>query len=196
MSTLIQDLKYALRQLRKSPSFTFTAVTVLALGLGANIAVFTIVSGVLLRPLPYRDADRVVKVELQGQMPYYSMSYANMLQLRDAAGARLKMGMKLLDVPASVVGPGGRFQVVHFMATADFFDMLGVSPILGRSFRAEEDDPGRNRVVLIGEDVWRKMYAADPKIAGKLITILGGTSTVKVPTMLVAAPRKFVTNTW
>ena len=178
MQSLIQDLRYAVRQLSKSPGFTITAVTVLALGLGANIAVFTIVSGVLLRPLPYAEPDRIVKIALDGPLPYYAMSYANMLQLRDAAGARLKMGMKREEVPVSVVGPGGRFQVVHSTATADFFDMLGVAPVLGRGFRPEEDEPGRNNVVLLGEDVWRKMYAADPKIAGKMITILGKAYTI------------------
>ncbi len=171
MNALVQDLRYALRQLAKAPSFTLTAVAVLALGLGANIAVFTILSGVLLRPLPYAQPDRIVKIALQGPMPYYSISYANMLQLRDAVGAGLKMGMKQDESPASVVGPGGRFQVVHGTATADFFDMLGVAPVLGRGFRPEEDEPGRNHVVLLGEDVWRKMYASDPKIVGKTITI-------------------------
>lgn len=178
MQSLIQDLRYAVRQLSKSPGFTITAVTVLALGLGANIAVFTIVSGVLLRPLPYAEPDRIVKIALDGPLPYYAMSYANMLQLRDAVGTRLKMGMKREEVPVSVVGPGGRFQVVHSTATADFFDMLGVAPVLGRGFRPEEDEPGRNNVVLLGEDVWRKMYAADPKIAGKMITILGKAYTI------------------
>ena len=178
MRSIMQDLRYAIRQLRKAPGFTFTAVAVLALGLGANIAVFTILNGILLRPLPYFRPDRVVKIELQGPLPYYAMSYANMLQLRDAAGSRLKMGMMREQIPVSVVGPGGRFQVMHCTATPDFFDMLDVSPALGRWFRPEEDEAGRDRVVLIGDDVWRKMYASDPGIVGKTITILSKAYTI------------------
>jgi predicted permease len=178
VNALIQDLRYALRQLRKSPSFTLTAVAVLALGLGANIAVFTILSGVLLRPLPYAQPDRIVRIALEGPLPYYQMSYANMLQLRDAAGARLKMGMMASESNASVVGPGGRFQVAQCTATADLFDMLGVAPVIGRGFRPEEDEPGRDKVVVLGEDVWRKMYASDPKIVGKTITIMGQAYTI------------------
>jgi hypothetical protein len=132
---------------------------VLALGIGANIAVFTVLNGILLRPLPYAHSDRIVKVDFSGGRPYYSMSYANMLQLRDAVGSNLQIGAVLGSTPASVVGPGGRVQVELQEITSDLPAMLGVQPILGRSFRSEENDPGRNRVVLIGEDVWRKLYA-------------------------------------
>jgi predicted permease len=173
MNTLLQDLRYALRQLRQSPGFTLTAVTVLALGLGANIAVFTVLDGVLLRPLPYAQPDRVVSVELSGPMPYYSLSYANMLQLRDAAGHGMKIGALLYEGKenASVVGPGGRFQVRHPSVTSGLFDMLGVQPVLGRGFREDENRPGNNHVLLIGNDVWHKLYNADPTVLGKTLTI-------------------------
>ena len=93
MRSILQDLKYALRQLRKSPGFAFAAVAVLALGLGANIAVFTVLNGIFLRPLPYAHPDRIVTVELPNDDPRFfdaSMSYANMLQLRDAAGPQVQ----------------------------------------------------------------------------------------------------------
>jgi predicted permease len=171
MRSILQDLRYALRQLRKSPGFTLTAVTVLALGLGANIAVFTVLNGILLRPLPYAHPDRIVEIKGSGTEPYYMMSYANMLQLRDAVGARMRVGAVLNRSMASIVSPGGRFQAQEVEVTAGLPEVLGVQPILGRSFRDDENDPGRNHVVLIGEEVWRKFYASDPQIAGKTLTI-------------------------
>jgi predicted permease len=172
MRSILQDLRYALRQLRKSPGFTFTAVTVLALGLGANIAVFTVLNGILLRPLPYARPDRVVTIEGDGGGEYYGMSYANMLQLRDAAGSKVQFAAIICcGQTASVVGPGGRFQLAQTHVTANLPELLGVQPMLGRSFRPEENEPGRNRVVLIGEDVWRKLYRSDARIVGQTLTI-------------------------
>src|SRR5579863_2525740 len=174
MQSIIQDVRYALRLLRKSPGFAVTVVAVLALGIGDNIAVFTLLNGILLRPLPYTHPDRVVTVELSGPMPYYSLTYANMLQLRDAVGPELKIGAEIYGEGGgvfSVVGPGGRFQVSHAAVTAGLFDMLGVQPVFGKTFREEENLPGRNHVLVIGEDVWRRVFNADPGIAGKTLTI-------------------------
>src|SRR5579863_9495207 len=147
--SIMQDVRYPLRQFRKSPGFAVTVVAVLALGIGANIAVFTILNGVLLRPLPFAHPDRVFAIELQGPIPNYSMNYANMLQLRDAVGAGLKIGAVLYGQragAASVVGPGGRLQVDQATVTAGMFDMLGVLPMLGRTFREDENQPGRTQV--------------------------------------------------
>jgi predicted permease len=170
---MMQDLRYAIRQLRNSPGFALTAISVLALGLGANIAVFTLLNGILLRPLPYAHPDRIVKIELGGAMPYYGLNYANMLHLRDAVGPQMKIGAELYQGSgkASAVGPGGRFQVTNPKVTAGFFDMLGVQPTLGRGFREEENQPGRNHVLLIGDDVWRKVFNGDPNVVGKTLTI-------------------------
>lgn len=167
MRSIIQDLRYGMRQLRRSPGFTFTAVAVLALGIGANIAVFTILNGILLRPLPYAHPDRIVTVKVKD----YPMSYANMLQLRDAVGSPLQIGAEMDDSKASVVGPGGRFQIQQSQVTAGLMTMLGVAPFKGRVFRQDENDPGRNRVALLGEDTWRRLFNADPMIVGKNITI-------------------------
>ena len=171
MRSILQDIRYALRQLRHSPGFTVTAVAVLALGIGANIAVFTILNGILLRPLPYAQPDRVVAIELSGGREYYPFSYANMLQLRDSIGPQLQIGAEFGSAMASVVGPGGRFQVMQANVDAGLLNLLGAHPIYGRVFRDDENDPGRNRVVLLGEEVWRKVYASDPQIVGKTMTI-------------------------
>jgi predicted permease len=174
MRSMIQDVRYALRQFRKSPGFAVTVIAVLALGIGANIAVFTLLNGILLRPLPYAHPDRIVSIELAGPMPYYTFTYANMLQLRDAVGPQMKIGAEIYGERGgilSVVAPAGRFQLSHVFVTAGLFDMLGVQPVLGRTFREEEDQPGRNHVLLIGEDVWRNAFNADPNIVGKNLTV-------------------------
>ena len=173
LQSIMQDVRYAVRQWRRAPGFALTVVAVLALGLGANIAVFTLLNGILLRPLPYAHPDRIVSVELGGPMPDYNLTYANMLQLRDAVGPQLKIGAILNDRSgnASVVGPGGRYQVTQGAVTSGLFDMLGVQPILGRAFRAEENQPGQSRVLLIGDDVWHKVFNADPNVIGKSLTI-------------------------
>ena len=148
------------------------------MGIGANIAVFTILSGILLRPLPYAHSDRIVEIKGAGPDPFYMVSFANMLQLRDAVGSGMRIGVVMNSSMASIVAPGGRFQAQKVEVTSGLPAMLGVQPILGRSFRDDENDPGRNRVVLIGEDVWRKFYASDPQIAGKALTIKGRTFTI------------------
>ena len=154
MQSLMQDLRYALRQLQKAPGFALIAVVVMALGIGANIAVFTLLNSILLRPLPYNRPDRIAAIELSGPMPYFSLSYANMLQLRDATGSRMQIGAWLCcNVITSVVGPGGRAQVEQQEVTAGLPSMLGLRLIVGRYFRDDENDAGRNYVALIGEDV-------------------------------------------
>ena len=178
MNTLLQDIRYALRQLRKSPGFTFTAVTVLALGLGANIAVFTVLNGILLRPLPYAHPDRIVTVKLDTNQPYYAMTYANMLQLHDAMGANFQIGAQLGGSWASVVGPGGRLQVQRADTDAGLLRAFDVQPILGRLFRDEDNRPGAAPVVLLGNDVWHRLFNADPAIAGKTLTVRGQTYTI------------------
>ena len=186
MPSILQDVRYALRQLRKSPGFTLTAIAVLALGLGANIAVFTILNGIFLRPLPYAHPDRIVTVEMNGSMPYYAMSYANMLQLRDAMGPSTQIGASFNAHNASIVGPGGRLQVRQSHVDAAVLKLLGAQPILGRIFRDEENQPGRTHVVVLSEEAWRKLYASDPKIVGKTLTIRS-----EVYTILGVMPRGF-----
>ncbi len=167
MRSIIPDVRYVLRQLRKSPGFAFTIVVVLALGIGANIAVFTLLNGILLRPMPYAQPNRIVTIKVQD----YPMSYANMLQLRDAVGPQLQIAAQIGESNASIVGPGGRVQVQQVDVTSGLPSMLGVQPFLGRVFREDENDPGRNHVVLLGADTWRKLYNSDPQIVGKTLTI-------------------------
>jgi predicted permease len=151
----------------------------LALGLGANIAVFTILNGLLFRPLPFTHADRIVAVEPSGPMLSNVFSYSDMLQLRDAVGPRLQIGATLCcNQISSVVGPGGRVQVEEEEVTTDLPRTLGIPLRLGRYFRDDESDPGRNRVLLISEDVWRKLYNSDTHAVGETLTIKGQPFTI------------------
>jgi len=181
LRSVMQDVRYTLRQWRRSPGFALTAVVVLALGLGANIAVFTLVSGIFLRPLPYADAGRIVSVQLPNDDPRFftqMMPYADLLQLRDALGAGAQAAADYGDTPASVVGPGGRIQISNVHVDTNIFPLLGVEPALGRAFRADENTPGRTHVVLIGDAVWKRLFHADPAIAGRTLTIRGEAFTI------------------
>jgi predicted permease len=186
MRSIWQDFRYTLRLLRKSPGFTFAVVAVLALGIGANIAVFTVLNGILLRPLPYAEPDRVEAVGFVCPMCFFDMNYANMLKLRDVVGSGLQMGASFGRSNASIVGPGGRVQVKRTEVDSGLLPMLGVQPVLGRVFRPEENEPGRNHVVVLGEDVWRTLYAGDARIVGKTLAIRGETYTI-----LGVMPRRF-----
>ncbi len=174
MQSILQDLRFAFRQLRKSPGFTTSAVAVLAIGLGANIAVFTVLNGIFLRPLPYQHPDRLVKVELPNDDPRFFdtvISYSNLLQLRDAAGPNVQVAGSFGGGHASVVGPAGRIQIEREDVEPSLFPLLGVQPAFGRIFRPEETEPGRNREVILSDFVWRRLFNADPAILGKALTI-------------------------
>ncbi len=179
VGSVVQDIRYALRQLRKSPGFASTAITVLALGIGANIAVFTLIEGILLRPLPYVQPDRIVEVAGPVHDGFaMDLSYANIQQLSDGAGTAVKTGAILDRTMASVVGPGGRYQVEQVSVTAGLIPMLGVQPVIGRNFREEENQPGREHEMVLSEDVWRKLYEGDPRVLGKTLAIKGQVYTI------------------
>ena len=179
MTSLFHDFRYALRQLRKSPGFAITAIAVLALGIGANIAVFTLLDGILLRPLPYDHADRIAVIDAPSANGFtMQMPYANLKQLADAAGSNVKTGMILDESTASVAGPGGRFQLEKSDVTANFFSVLGVQPVIGTGFRPEDNDPGRNHEVVLSEGAWRKLYNGDRSVVGKTFTIKGEVYTI------------------
>lgn len=178
MRSIFQDVRYALRQLRKSPGFAATAVAVLALGIGANIAVFTLVNGIVLRPLPYVHPERIASLEPSGTHRYFALSLGNMLKLQEGAGVKLQLGGLERNAMASIVGPGGRMQVSRESVTASLFPMLGVQPSLGRLFREDENQPGKENVLVLSDAVWRKMYASDPDVVGKTVAIKGQPYTI------------------
>jgi predicted permease len=187
IASVIQDIRYALRQLRKSPGFALTAVTVLALGLGANSAVFTLIDGILLRPLPYAQPDRIVAANtpmtMEGQNGFRTLlRYADVKQLADAAGRNVQTGIVLDEGVASVVAGGAangtRRQVRTVEVAAGLLEMLGVQPAMGRVFRPEENEPGRGQAVVLSDDLWRELYNRDPHVLGKTMTMRGTVYTV------------------
>ena len=169
--SMIQDVRYTLRQWRRTPGFALTVVAVLALGIGANIAVFTLLSGIILRPLPYAQPDRVAQVAFQANIEFYIPTYANMLRLRDAMAAKFQFGAQFNSSMVSVPGPGGRLQLQKVDLDGGMLSLLGVKPLLGHTFDDKDTRPGSPAVVLLGEDTWRRLFKADPQIVGKTITI-------------------------
>ena len=178
MTGVLQDLRYALRQLRKSRGFTAVAVITLALGIGANTAIFSVVNGALLRPLAFRDAGRLVRVwhvppakSFPG-MTTFSVSAANYLDWERQN--HVFDGMAIYTFHGfTLTGSDKPEQVDACAATSGFFSTLGVQPMLGRAFTAEEDQPGRSNVVVLSHRLWREHFGSSPDIVGHDIKLDG-----------------------
>jgi len=173
MTELVQDLRYGMRCLRKSPGFTLVAVLTLALGVGANTAVFSLINAVLLRPLPYAQPDRLVLV--WESAPFFGVrdspvAPANYVDWKARARSFEEMGA-LEDQSYRLTGNGAPEVVEGSEATAGLFRALRTRPLLGRTFREEEDQPGAAKVAVIGEGFWRRRFAADPHIIGQSILL-------------------------
>jgi putative ABC transport system permease protein len=166
----MQDLRFGLRMLRKNPGFTAVAVLTLALGIGANTAIFSVVNAVLLRPLAMHDPSRVVYIQEQWKGIFPNLSVGSFVDIRHQSssfadlcalnGANLNLATA--EAPERVQGE---------FAAAECFATFGVQPILGRVFTAEEDSPGRGQVALISERLWRTHFHADPAAVGRSIHI-------------------------
>ena len=179
LETFIQDVRYAFRGLRKAKTFTFVAVATLGLGIGANSAVFTVVNAVLLKGLPYRDADRLVHVwETEPRQQTRQVSYPDFRDVRDQARSFEGVAGYAYDGFALKTGEGSE-RLAAARVSANFFDVLGVQPMLGRTFRAEEDQPALTRTVaVLSHGLWQRRFGGDPRIVGKPVTLSGGPFTV------------------
>ncbi|HEU4434444.1 MAG TPA: ABC transporter permease [Pyrinomonadaceae bacterium] len=176
----MKDVRYAVRVLLKNPAFTVTALLTLALGIGVNTAIFSVVDSVLLRPLPLSDPDRVVGVwehGLRGGPDRNEMAPANYVDLRnqnqvfEGAGA-------FGDASMNLTGAGEPERLDARLVTANVFTLLGVKPALGRTFLPEEDQPGLHRVVVLSDTLWRRRFNGDPQIVGRNITLNAESYTV------------------
>ena len=169
---MLSDLRYALRQLVKSPGFTAVAILILALGIGATTAIFSLVNGVLLRPLPYPEADRIIYFEGQNLERGISDSNISVLDFQDwtnQSQAFAKTALFWTGGAAFSAGSGEPERVPRAGVTTNFFDVLGVQPMLGRKFLAREDQP--NVTAILSEGLWQRRFGSDRNIIGKTVTI-------------------------
>ena len=180
LDSLLQDARYAVRTLTRSPAFSVVALLALALGIGANTAVFSVVNAVLLRPLPFVEPDRLVMVS--NYRPRGSASIADFLDWR--ARSQSLESLDAFEVNPFTnnrftwTGDGEPEKLVGYRVTAGFFHTLGVQPILGRTFVAGEDDPGRSRTVVLSERLWRPRYGANPDVLGRQVVANGRGHTI------------------
>jgi len=178
MTGLAQDIRYALRQLHKSPGFTAVTVITLALGIGANTAIFSVVNAVLLNPLPFHNASRIVSMfEETPNFAKGSISYPNFLDWeRDNRSFEAMAAYRSTD--GSITGVGQPENVRAQRVSANFFPVLGVNPIMGRNFTSEEDRRGASPTALISEGLWKRKFASDRNVIGKRLIVAGQPRTI------------------
>src|SRR5215471_8412309 len=175
MTTLSQDLRYAVRMLLKSPGFAAVAVLTLALGISANTALFSVVNGVLLNPLPYPHSDQLVAVYAKSPgVDQGPASYLNFLDWQRQTQTFAVMAM-YRNQDYNFTGRGEAERLSGYMISAEFFATLGVKPVAGRTFRSDDDQVGAAPVVILGGGLWERKFGSDPGIVGKLL-ILNGTA--------------------
>jgi predicted permease len=173
MNTLLQDIRYGIRTLAKTPGFTAIAILTLALGIGANSALFSVVNGVLLNPLPYSEPERLISVYANtSDFGHSSVTYLNFVDWqKNNRSFSWLAARRSDDLILTGVGEGERVRGV--MISADFFSVMGVEPIAGRTFRPEEDQVGAAPVALIGAGLWARKFGSSPDMVGKSITLTG-----------------------
>ncbi|HXJ91923.1 MAG TPA: ABC transporter permease [Terriglobia bacterium] len=173
MSTLLSDLRYGLRMLTKNPGFSAVAILTLALGIGANTAIFSVVDAVLLRPLPYKDpAKLVVMREKTHRVGDVSVSYPDFLDWRQQSRTFAAMAAAH-NVGFNLGGIAQPENVGGYAVSPNFLSLLGVKPILGRDFLPSEDAPGTAPVALLSYRLWQSHFGSDPEVTGKVITLDG-----------------------
>jgi putative ABC transport system permease protein len=174
LEQLFQDTRFALRQLTKSPGFTLTAIVTLGLGIGANTSMFTVINGLVLRPLPYADADHIDRLyRATAQNPRGGFSPADYLDLKSAMSGYGEVAA-YGEAPLSIAEPGQPAEMPPgFRASANLFSVLGVQPELGRNFRPDEDRAGNHRVLIISHRYWQIHFASDPHIVGRTVRLNG-----------------------
>ncbi len=191
MRSLLQDLQYAIRQMKKSPGFALVAILTLALGIGANTTIFSVINGVLLNPLPYPEANRLVV--LFHNKPNFvegSISYPNFLDWQRDNKSFAAMAAYRGD-GFVLTGAGEPETLRTEMVSAGFFEILGIRPLLGRTFTTDEDRLGANPTVMLSEGVWKRTFASNPHILGQAIVLDG------VPrTVIGVVPASFHLNIW
>lgn len=179
MRSFLQDFRYSLRQMAKSPGFAVIAILTLALGIGANTAIFSVVNGVLLNPLPYPEPERLMV--LFHDKPNFangSISFPNFLDWQRENQSFERMAAYRNTGDFALTGTSEPEAVPGEMVSAGFFEILGTKLVAGRTFTADEDRLGANPTVLVSEGLWKRKFASDPNLVGKTITLDGQYRTV------------------
>jgi len=180
MQTLWQDLRYGARMMAQNPGFTCVAAFTLALGIGANTAIFSVVNAVLLQPLPYAKADELVSIHRtpggETRWPFSPPAYLDLKRRNTVFTDIAALSNK--GWPANLTDWGEPERLQGFQVSATLFPLLGVKTALGRAFLAEEDRPGANHVVVLSHELWRRRFGADPQAVGRTLTLNGGSYTV------------------
>jgi putative ABC transport system permease protein len=171
------DVKYAIRQLVKTPGFTLTAILTLALGIGVNAAMFSVIDQVLLRPLPYANADRLVRI---GGQPDSGRSAMSLPDAQDfAARSHTLQGVAYYSFKFTTLGGTDHPEMTpQVVSSTNLFDILGVRPMLGRNFVSDDSKAGRNNVLLLSYGLWRDQFHSDKNIVGRPVKLNGDPYTV------------------
>ena len=172
---IVRDVRFGSRLLRKSPGFALTAIAIVALGIGAATAIFTVIHGVLLRPLPYREPERLVMIWAsrdQSGARLFPPAAADVVELRQLD--RAFDGVALLRAAnLNLTGNGEPQRLAGMRVSSNLFSVLGVSASLGRTFLPEEDQAGRDKVVVLGHALWSGRFVADSSLIGRSIQLSG-----------------------
>ncbi len=180
MDTWLQNVRYAFRMIRRNPGVISVVVLALALGIGANTAIFSVVNAVLLRPLPYKESDRLVQIwgqMLARNIPYHFVPYADFAEWRDQSHSFDSMSA-YRPVEMNLTRHGEPRRLNCLQVNAAFFSMVGVPLPYGRGFVPEEDKPGAQRVVVMNHPFWQEAFGSDPGVVGRPVTLDGNSYTV------------------
>ena len=177
MESLWQDIRFGLRTLRKAPGFAIVAIAALALGIGANTAIFSVVNGVMLRPLPFPEPSRLM--DIYHVYPGMGLAHVTVSPITLDFYRKNQKSFESLGAfsgwraPANLTGSGEPQRVRSISVAGEFFRTMGTNPAIGRFITAEDDRPGHSRVVVLSDGIWKRLFAGDPGIVGKTITLDG-----------------------
>jgi putative ABC transport system permease protein len=178
LTDVLRDVRYAVRQLARTPGFTLVAILTVGLGTGASSAIFSVVNGVLLRPLPYQNPDTLVRVhEIVPQYGRFSVAPASFLDWRQQNTVFERIAA-FTSSTATFTDASGPERITGAVVSADLFELLGVTPSLGRSFRADEDAPGKDTVIVLSHGMWQRRFGGDPAVLGRSVTLSGTPVTI------------------
>ncbi|HYL93008.1 MAG TPA: ABC transporter permease, partial [Alphaproteobacteria bacterium] len=175
---LFQDVRFGARMLRKSPGFTLVAVLTLALGIGANAAMFSLVNSVLLRPLPYKDSERLMAVWTTDKDGARVATAVPDFQFLRQHGHNLESLAGYYRRPINVTGTEQPERTLALVASSDFFPTLGVAPASGRAFLPRDEEWGQNHIAIISDGMWRRSFGADPETVGRTLRLNGEPYTI------------------